>query len=111
MGKGPHISPFPPRPDNSQIDNKVRQMQERLKRWESPRKQGRNDKGKGGSARARQLKKQTQMLRRKLKEGSPKSSPDSNGNSTQNNQKKTPDSPESGFFMLAKPAGELLAER
>jgi hypothetical protein len=45
-------------------------MIERLKRWESPRKQGRNDKGKGGSARARQLKKQTQMLRRKLKEQS-----------------------------------------
>jgi hypothetical protein len=43
-------------------------MQERLKRWESPRKQGRNDKGKGGSARARQLRKQTQMLRRQLKD-------------------------------------------
>ncbi|MGV2827169.1 hypothetical protein [Myxosarcina sp. GI1(2024)] len=39
----------------------------RLKRWESPRRQGRNDKGKGGSARARQLKKQQQMLRQKLK--------------------------------------------
>jgi hypothetical protein len=43
-------------------------MQPRLKSWESPRRQGRNDKGKGGSARARQLKKQTQALRRKLKE-------------------------------------------
>ncbi|WP_392408606.1 hypothetical protein ACF3DV_11000 [Chlorogloeopsis fritschii PCC 9212] len=41
----------------------------RLKRWESPRRQGRNDKGKGGSARQRQLKKQQQMLRRKLKTG------------------------------------------
>ncbi|MEY3222465.1 MAG: hypothetical protein RLZZ203_1321 [Cyanobacteriota bacterium] len=40
----------------------------RLKRWESPRKQGRNDKGRGGSARKRQLKKQRQMLRQKLKE-------------------------------------------
>jgi hypothetical protein len=39
----------------------------RLKRWESPRREGRNDKGKGGSARRRQLKKQKQMLRRKLK--------------------------------------------
>jgi hypothetical protein len=38
-----------------------------LKRWESPRKEGRNDKGKGGSARRRQLKKQTQMLRKQLK--------------------------------------------
>ncbi|MDR9894694.1 hypothetical protein G7B40_008945 [Aetokthonos hydrillicola Thurmond2011] len=40
----------------------------RLKRWESPRREGRNDKGKGGSARKRQLKKQQQMLRKKLKE-------------------------------------------
>ncbi|HEY9667182.1 MAG TPA: hypothetical protein V6C91_10275 [Coleofasciculaceae cyanobacterium] len=43
-------------------------MTQRLKRWESPRRQGRNDKGKGGSARAKQLKKQTQMLRKKLKD-------------------------------------------
>ncbi len=40
----------------------------RLKRWESPRRQGRNDKGKGGAARKRQLKKQQQMLRKRLKE-------------------------------------------
>jgi len=39
-----------------------------LKRWESPRQEGRNDKGRGGSARKRQLKKQRQMLRNKLKE-------------------------------------------
>jgi hypothetical protein len=44
-------------------------MTQRLKRWESPRRKGRNDKGKGGSARARQLKKQQQMLRKKLQEG------------------------------------------
>lgn len=42
-------------------------MAERLKSWESPRKRGRNDKGKGGSARARQLRKREQMLRQKLK--------------------------------------------
>jgi hypothetical protein len=42
-------------------------MARMLKRWESPRKEGRNDKGKGGSARRRQLKKQTQMLRKQLK--------------------------------------------
>ncbi|MGK7945332.1 MAG: hypothetical protein AB4058_12765 [Microcystaceae cyanobacterium] len=47
-------------------------MAQRLKRWESPRRQGRNDKGKGGSARKRQLKKQQQMLRRKLKDNPPK---------------------------------------
>lgn len=41
-----------------------------LKRWESPRREGRNDKGRGGAARARQLKKQQKMLRKKLKEES-----------------------------------------
>jgi hypothetical protein len=41
---------------------------QRLKRWESPRSEGRNDKGKGGSARQRQLRKQQQMLRKKLKQ-------------------------------------------
>jgi hypothetical protein len=43
-------------------------MAQRLKRWESPRREGRNDKGRGGSARQRQLKKQAQMLRKKLKD-------------------------------------------
>jgi hypothetical protein len=42
-------------------------VQTRLKSWESPRRQGRNDKGKGGAARRRQLKKRQQMLRQKLK--------------------------------------------
>ena len=55
-------------------------MSQRLKRWESPRKEGRNDKGKGGSARQRQLKKRTQMLRQKLKD-------QSNGNSQGQNKK------------------------
>ncbi|MBV5259954.1 hypothetical protein FLX56_16185 [Synechococcus moorigangaii CMS01] len=39
----------------------------RIKSWESPRRRGRNDKGKGGSARQRQLKKRNQMLKNKLK--------------------------------------------
>jgi hypothetical protein len=42
-------------------------MAQRLKNWESPRREGRNSKGKGGAARARQLKKQQQMMRKKLK--------------------------------------------
>jgi hypothetical protein len=42
-------------------------MAQQLKRWESPRRQGRNAKGKGGSARQRQLRKQQQILRQKLK--------------------------------------------
>lgn len=41
-------------------------MAQRLKSWESPRREGRNSKGKGGAARARQLKKQQQRLRQKL---------------------------------------------
>ncbi|MBW4420267.1 MAG: hypothetical protein KME13_13710 [Myxacorys californica WJT36-NPBG1] len=45
-------------------------MARQLKRWESPRHEGRNDKGRGGSARQRQLKKRTQALRRKLQNGS-----------------------------------------
>ncbi|ALF54797.1 hypothetical protein ACX27_21340 [Nostoc piscinale CENA21] len=52
----------------------------RLKRWESPRREGRNDKGKGGSARKRQLKKQRQMLRQRLKEN--------NQSDNKNNNKK-----------------------
>jgi hypothetical protein len=55
----------------------------RLKRWESPRKQGRNDKGRGGSARKRQIKKQQQMLRNKLKE---QSKPENNQNNQKNNK-------------------------
>jgi hypothetical protein len=39
----------------------------RLKSWESPRSEGRNSKGKGGTARARQLKKRQQTLRKLLK--------------------------------------------
>lgn len=42
----------------------------RLKSWESPRHEGRNTKGKGGAARARQLRKQQQMLRKQLKSNS-----------------------------------------
>jgi hypothetical protein len=45
-------------------------MGQLLKRWESPRREGRNDKGKGGSARQRQLKKRQQMLRQKLQDNS-----------------------------------------
>jgi hypothetical protein len=41
-------------------------MGQRLKRWESPRREGRNDKGKGGSARQRQLKKRQQILYKSL---------------------------------------------
>lgn len=61
-------------------------MSQRLKRWESPRREGRNDKGRGGSARARQLKKQTQMLRQRLKEGDRRSDAPS-GHRAENNKR------------------------
>ncbi len=59
----------------------------RLKRWESPRREGRNDKGRGGSARQRQLKKQRQMLRKRLKEGN---NPDNNKNNRQGEEVNLP---------------------
>ena len=62
-------------------------MARQLKRWESPRKEGRNDKGRGGSARARQLKKQQQMLRKKLKEQSEDQKPNHKPKSNQKNTK------------------------
>jgi hypothetical protein len=43
-------------------------MSQRLKRWESPRREGRNDKGRGGSARQRQKQKQMKALRQRLKQ-------------------------------------------
>lgn len=42
-------------------------MARQLKSWESPRREGRNHKGKGGSARQRQLKKRENRLRQQLK--------------------------------------------
>ncbi len=68
-------------------------MVERLKRWESPRKRGRNHKGKGGSARARQLRKQQKLLRKKLK-GNP-------DNQQQNQDKRREINPPSIFWHLS----------
>jgi len=62
-------------------------MSQRLKRWESPRRQGRNDKGKGGSARQRQLKKRHQMLRKKLKDSPEGKKEDKNSKNDRNYQR------------------------
>ncbi len=70
----------------------------RLKRWESPRREGRNDKGRGGAARKRQLKKQRQMLRQKLKENQ---KPNDHHNNNQNNQGESSTFPY--FFGLFSP--------
>jgi len=59
-----------------------------IKRWESPRREGRNDKGKGGSARRRQLKKQRQMLRQKLKDNYNTKSDNQSDNQDKNRQGK-----------------------
>ena len=56
----------------------------RLKSWESPRNEGRNSKGKGGTARARQLKKRQQTLRKLLKAQNPQS-----GNGQNKKEKET----------------------
>ncbi|RMF23384.1 MAG: hypothetical protein D6756_08865 [Cyanobacteria bacterium J083] len=41
-------------------------MAQLLKRWESPRRQGRNDKGRGKTARLRQIKKRNKRLKQRL---------------------------------------------
>jgi hypothetical protein len=80
-------------------------MAQRLKRWESPRKEGRNDKGKGGSARQRQLKKRTQMLRQKLKD-------QGNDNNSQGQTKKGENHDSLPFLLLVQtPYSPLLAPR
>lgn len=45
-------------------------MAQYMKRWESPRREGRNDKGRGGSARQRQRQKQLKRLAQTLKQAS-----------------------------------------
>ena len=41
-------------------------MAQQLKRWESPRREGRNHKGRGGSAKQRQYKKRQKRLIKQL---------------------------------------------
>ncbi|ASC72741.1 hypothetical protein XM38_037000 [Halomicronema hongdechloris C2206] len=50
-------------------------MAQHLKRWESPRRRGRNHKGRGGTARQRQYRKQQQQLRQRLKSAANDKSP------------------------------------
>ncbi len=62
-----------------------------IKRWESPRYEGRNHKGKKKSARQRQIKKQTQVWIQKLKgDGDSKGKNDKgSGPGSQNSQKRS----------------------
>jgi hypothetical protein len=62
----------------------------RMKRWESPRYEGRNHKGKKKSARQRQIKKQTQVWIQKLKgEDSQGKGDKGSGPGNQNRQKRS----------------------
>ena len=45
-------------------------MAQQLKRWESPRRKGRNHKGRGGAAKQRQYKKRQKLLMKRLRLGS-----------------------------------------
>ena len=49
--------------------NKENPLAQQLKRWESPRRKGRNHKGRGGSAKQRQYKKRQPLLMKRLKSG------------------------------------------
>ncbi|MEY2977716.1 MAG: hypothetical protein ACO31I_03005 [Prochlorotrichaceae cyanobacterium] len=69
----------------------------RLKSHESPRKGGRNTKGRGGAARQRQLKKRSSLLVKKLKQQ----------NERQSN-KKAPMATELGGFSDLRVCGEGL---
>lgn len=71
-------------------------MAQQLKRWESPRRKGRNHKGRGGAARQRQLVKRNQLLRKRL------NSPNSDGGQkTRNNDRGEQSLP--SFLLSAMP--------
>ncbi|MGP1382945.1 MAG: hypothetical protein ACTS2F_05250 [Thainema sp.] len=70
-----------------------------LKRWESPRRKGRNRKGRGGSARQRQLIKRQKQLQKKLKQQTDRDS--SNQGSTQNPSSKRKARTEFSPFALS----------
>ncbi len=61
----------------------------RMKRWESPRYEGRNHKGKKKSARQRQIKKQTQVWIQKLKGNDDSKGEKGSGPSGQNHKKRS----------------------
>lgn len=71
-------------------------MAQQLKRWESPRRSGRNDKGRGGSARQRQIRKRSQGLRNRLRGDS------STANPSSSNHPRLGESLGSPFFMVSR---------
>lgn len=66
-------------------------MAQQLKRWESPRRKGRNHKGRGGSAKQRQYKKRQKLLMKRLQKGIDGAGTKFGCNSHQSNHRKTED--------------------
>ncbi|MEO0646959.1 MAG: hypothetical protein AAFZ17_12500 [Cyanobacteria bacterium J06650_10] len=80
-------------------------MAQQLKRWESPRRKGRNHKGRGGSAKQRQYKKRQKLLMKRLQKGinSPSSSKSSNaqtkGRKTKYSEERLKERPHAPLFF------------
>lgn len=83
-------------------------MAQRLKRWETPRKGGRNDKGRGGSARQRQKAKQLKAMRTRLKANGNSSPPSSNPSNPNHAREKSTASPIffDAFFVAGSAQGQ-----
>lgn len=79
-------------------------MARQLKRWESPRREGRNDKGRGGTARKRQRQKQLKNLAKKLKQQdnsyNDRQNKSTNPNCNSENCHRTQEGREPGFSSL-----------
>ena len=74
-------------------------MAQQLKRWESPRRKGRNHKGRGGSAKQRQYMKRQKLLRKRLQAGI--DGPAAGNAKTRNNVKKGEASEPLFFYGLS----------
>ena len=72
-------------------------MARQLKRWETPRQEGINDKGRGGSARQRQRRKQFKQLRNRLKQLGERD----NAQTKTKTQLTGRDQPVPSFFLIA----------
>lgn len=82
-------------------------MGQRLKRWESPRQTGRNNKGRGGCARQRQLQKRQQIWRQRLREAGKDTSIPDQAKQTKREDKNPP----VFAFVAATPVKELTTRQ
>ncbi|WAL60035.1 hypothetical protein [Thermocoleostomius sinensis] len=87
-------------------------MARQLKRWESPRREGRNNKGRGGTARKRQRQKQLKNLSKKLKQGEIGSSTSQHKfNTNQKEREGREPSVSSLFYLMLNKPGKYSALR